>query len=98
MLHYITCTFIYSSNSYNNNALTPPHLCAWTKPEPGFQSAKCRGLFDLRLEVEVRFVDIGGIVDLSSHNYKSLVVLVLDLRVRLTWAYKNHLNFSDFFS
>ena len=51
-------------------SLTPPHSCACPKPGPGFPKSyvvvfSCVQRVQLRLEVIVRFVDIGGMLKFS---------------------------------
>jgi hypothetical protein len=55
-------------------SLIPEHVCAYPKPGPGFQSTYvivCFWVFnDLKREMVVRFVNIGGIDD---HHCKKII-------------------------
>jgi hypothetical protein len=56
--------------------LTPPHFCAYTKPEPGFPTWFFCVFIHLRREVIVHFVDIGVIVDHHCLNFFINIFLI----------------------
>ena len=56
--------------------LTLPHACAFPKPGPGFPTSYVVVFFvfiELKWEVVVRFVDIGGIID---HHYLHFLFII----------------------
>ena len=66
--------------------LTPPHFCSCPKAGPGFQMSYVVVFFmfnDLRWEVFVCFVNIGGIVDHHCSNFLIIIIYKLSVFVSI---------------
>ena len=69
-----------SNNVSNQLKKIPPHFCACSKPWPGFPKPYVEVFFvfnGLRLEVVVRFVDIGGIINHSCLIFIFIILMYI---------------------